>query len=185
MTVRRAHAMTADQIRLRASALLALALLAALVVFALTALALVSAALAPEARATLATALAPEVAALVMVALVVVVLATALAQPLLRRWLLAPALLRDEAMLLLQGPLPRPLAAAGGNAALQGLARCIAELARQRRRLFQQGQPARVALAVENNPQPIERQGFRVRRIYEPAQGQARLEQRNSLVDLV
>ena len=135
MTVRRAHAMTADQIRLRASALLALALLAALVVFALTALALVSAALAPEARATLATALAPDVAALVMVALVVVVLATALAQPLLRRWLLAPALLRDEAMLLLQGPLPRPLAAAGGNAALQGLARCIAELARQRDQL--------------------------------------------------
>ncbi len=128
-------ALSSDQTRMRASAWLALALLLALAVFVSVGLALVGAALSPEARHALSAALAPEVAALVMVALVVVVLATALAQPLLRRWLLAPARLCDDATLLLHGPLSRPLAAAGGDAALQGLARCIGELARQRDQL--------------------------------------------------
>ncbi|MES2718692.1 MAG: 3'-5' exonuclease [Pseudomonadota bacterium] len=113
--------MTAEQARLRASAVLVVAVLLLLGAFSVVA------------------ALVVQRAVLVVAAVALALAVAALAQPLLRRWLSAPQQLHDSAALLLHGPLRQPLVvadgAAGGSAALAGLASTITGLARQRDQL--------------------------------------------------
>ncbi len=126
---------TAAQAQLRASAAVVAGVLALLALFAGVAGALLWSAVPADVQATVATALAPKRAVLVVIALALALAATALAQPLLRRWLIAPRELNDAAALLVHGPLQstevQPLPAAG-DAALLGLAVSITALARQR-----------------------------------------------------
>ncbi|GCL61681.1 3'-5' exonuclease [Pseudaquabacterium pictum] len=125
--------MTAQQARLRTSAGLALAVLLLLALFGAAGAALLATLLPDAARAALATALRAQAAVLVVVAAALALLAVAAAQPLLRRWLLAPARLDSAARLLLHRPLQQPLSADG--TALQGLADTLQGLASQRDQL--------------------------------------------------
>lgn len=114
--------MTAEQLRLRASAALVVAVLLLLGAFGLAAV------------------LVDQRPVLVVIALVLALAAAALSQPLLRRWLLAPRQLQEQAALLLHHPVsgaaqdtvPGALAVDGADAPLRSLARTLAELARQR-----------------------------------------------------
>ena len=96
---------TAAQAQLRASAAVVAGVLALLALFAGVAGALLWSAVPADVQATVATALAPKRAVLVVIALALALAAAALAQPLLRRWLIAPRELNDAAALLVHGPL--------------------------------------------------------------------------------
>lgn len=125
---------TAGQVQLRASAAVVAAVLGLLALFAGVAGMLLWQALPVDSQAAVAGALAPQRAVLVVTALAIALGAAALAQPLLRRWLIAPRQLHDAAALLVHGPQAQPLPQVG-DAALLGLAVSIGALARQRDRL--------------------------------------------------
>ena len=91
---------TTSQVQLRASAAVAAAVLALLALFAGVAGALLWSALPADNQAAVASALAPQRSVLVVIALAIALGAAALAQPLLRRWLIAPRQLHDAAALL-------------------------------------------------------------------------------------
>ncbi|WP_298835308.1 exonuclease domain-containing protein [uncultured Piscinibacter sp.] len=86
-------------------------------------------------RDALQTMLGDRIALLAMVALALVAGAAAAAQPLFRRWIAAPAKLREEALVLLSTDVRRDIGAPAGSADLQGLAQALNELARQRDQL--------------------------------------------------
>ena len=116
-----------------AAALVAVALLAA---FAGLAGAMLWSSLDEAQRAPLADALGPRWALPLMVALALAALAAVAVQPLVRRWITAPARLLEQAQVLLSTDVQRPLVADGDAAApVQGLAQAINELARQRDQL--------------------------------------------------
>ncbi|MBA4178766.1 MAG: DNA polymerase III subunit epsilon, partial [Leptothrix sp. (in: Bacteria)] len=66
---------------------------------------------------------------------VLLVVAGVVAQPLLRRWVLATASLREQAQVLVSSDVQRPLSAAGGAGPVRALARTINDLAAQRDQL--------------------------------------------------
>jgi len=115
-----------------AAALFAVALLAA---FIGGGGALVWSTLSDEERTALRAVIDPRVPLLVMAAMAAVGLAVALVQPLYRRWVAAPARLLEQAQVLLTTDTQRTLAADGGAADVQGLARLINMLASQRDQL--------------------------------------------------
>ncbi|HOB93392.1 MAG TPA: 3'-5' exonuclease [Aquabacterium sp.] len=125
---------TTSQVQLRASAAVVAAVLALLALFAGVAGALLWSALPADNEGAVASALAPQRSVLVVIALAIALGAAALAQPLLRRWLIAPRQLHDAAALLVHGPQSQPLPQVG-DAALLGLAVSLSALARQRDRL--------------------------------------------------
>ena len=121
-------------------------LLLALAAAALVALVLLSAAFAlaggmlwsslDEAQRSLATEwFGPRLPLLVMVVIAFALLAAALAQPLYRRWVAAPARLLEDARVLLSTDTRRPLRADAGSDELRGLAEVLQGLAAQRDQL--------------------------------------------------
>ncbi|MCU0928436.1 MAG: exonuclease domain-containing protein [Burkholderiaceae bacterium] len=111
---------------------------------ALTA-ALVGSTLEPATRHAVGGALAPAVPLAVMTFLAFVGVVVALAQVVYRRWIAAPARLLEQAQVLTTSDVQRELTSDGG-ADVQGLARTINELVRQREQL-RSDVAAQVALA--------------------------------------
>ncbi|MGD9833101.1 MAG: exonuclease domain-containing protein, partial [Piscinibacter sp.] len=86
-------------------------------------------------REALAAALGDRMALLFMVAVALCAAVAGAAQPLIRRWIAAPARLGEQALAVVSSGVQRDLEAADGGPALQALAQAFNELARQREQL--------------------------------------------------
>ncbi|MDO8376011.1 MAG: DNA polymerase III subunit epsilon, partial [Aquabacterium sp.] len=127
--------MRRDRRLVLAMAWAAAAALGLIAAFALAAGAMLWSAMDEAERQALASALGPRVALPVMAAMALAVLAALVVQPLVRRWMSAPARLLEQAQVLLSTDVQRTLSADGAAAPVQGLARLVNELAAQRDQL--------------------------------------------------
>ena len=127
--------MRRDRALLQALAGVAGATLAALLLFSLAAYALLSATLPDPEQAALAAMLGGRWPLLLLAACGLAALAAGASQPLVRRWVTAPARLLEQGQVLLATDVQRPLMATGAAVPVQGLARLVNDLAAQRDRL--------------------------------------------------
>ena len=127
--------MRRDRRLVLAMAWAAAAALGLIAAFALAAGAMLWSAMDAAERQALASALGPRVALPVMAAVALAALAALVVQPLVRRWMSAPARLLEQAQVLLSTDVQRTLSADGAAAPVQGLARLVNELAAQRDQL--------------------------------------------------
>jgi len=127
--------MRRDRQLLTAQAWAAGSALGLLLLFTVLAGGLLWSTLGPDEQQALAALVAPRLALALMVALGLAVAAGALVQPLVRRWISAPARLLEQAQVLLTTDVQRQLPADGAAPAVQGLARLFNELVAQRDQL--------------------------------------------------
>jgi DNA polymerase III subunit epsilon len=127
--------MRRDRPVLLAMAAAALGVVVLLAVFVALAGAMLWSSLSEAERAPLAELLAPRWALPMMVVVALAALAAAIVQPLVRRWVTAPARLLEQAQVLLSTDTQRSLEAENAAPPLQGLAQVINELAQQRDQL--------------------------------------------------
>ncbi len=118
-----------------ASAVAVAGALVLLSVFLVTAVALLWSGWTEDERAAVRALLDGRGAQIMLAVIVLLVFAGAVAQPLLRRWVLATARLREQAQVLLASDVQRTLSIPGGAAPVQALARTINDLAAQRDQL--------------------------------------------------
>ena len=141
----------------RAVALAVAAVAGALALWLGATLTMLWATLAPAERSQAAALLAPR-GALLFLAGIVALAALGWAVPrAYRRWVSAPAQLLEDAGVLLATTAQRPLAAAEGDAALQGLAATLSQLAGQRDQLR-----ADIASQVQAASRGIEQERYRL-----------------------
>jgi DNA polymerase-3 subunit epsilon len=129
--------MRRDQPLLLAMATAAAAVAALLLGYTLLGWALVGSALSPTEQAAVGAALGPRWSLLLVLGLALAAAAAAAVQPLVRRWVTAPARLLEQAQVLLSTDVQRSLASDDGAPVVQGLARTLNDLAGQRDQLRQ------------------------------------------------
>ncbi len=141
--------MRRDQRLLQAMAAAAAVAAAWLLLYTLAASAMLVSTLTPAERTAVAALLGTRWALPLLAALALVALAAWAVQPLVRRWITAPAQLLEHAQVLLRTDVQRPLHSPHGGPVLQALAHTLDALAQQRDQL-RQDMASQVAAASRN-----------------------------------